>query len=69
MVSFQVIAPKDPDFFWEALKSSKSVEKPLETDEHHSVTKYVRVLADAYEHASSWDTRRQVLSVMADLVP
>ena len=69
VASFQVIAPKDPGFLWEALRSSKSVEKALETDEHHSDTKYVRALADAYEHASSWDTRRQVLSLMADLVP
>ena len=61
MALFQVIAPKDPGFLWEALKSSKLVEKALETDEHHSDTKYVRALTDAYEHASSWDTRRQVL--------
>lgn len=69
VASLQVISPTDPGLLWEALKSSKSVEKTLKTDEHHSDTKYLRALADAYDHASSWDTRRQVLSVMADLVP
>ena len=32
VASFQVIAPKDPGFLWEALNSSKSVEKALETE-------------------------------------
>ena len=71
MASFHVIAPKGPGFLWEALKNSKSVEKALKTDENYSDTKYLPGLADAYDHAttSCWDTRRQVLSVMADLVP
>lgn len=53
VASLQVISPKDLGLLWEALKSSKSVEKALKTDEHYSDTTYVRALADAYNHASS----------------
>lgn len=69
VASMQVISPDDPGMLWEALKISKTVEKALKLDEHYFDTKYLNALADAYDHASSWDTRRQVLSVMADLVP
>ena len=31
--------------------------------------KYVEALADTYQNANSWDTRRQILSVIADLIP
>ena len=31
--------------------------------------KYLNSLAETYQNAASWDTRRQVLSIMADLVP
>ncbi|CAB3995040.1 Hypothetical predicted protein [Paramuricea clavata] len=30
---------------------------------------YLQALAETYEHATGWDTRRQNLSIMADLVP
>ena len=46
-----------------------SVVKALKTDENYSDRKYHRASADAYDHATSWDTHRQVLSVIADLVP
>ena len=32
---------------------------------HSSEAAYLKVLAEAYKKASSWDTRRQVLSIMA----
>ena len=31
--------------------------------------KYLQNLANTYSNASTWDTKRQVLSIMADLVP
>ena len=31
--------------------------------------KYLKSLAETYQNDASWDTRRQVLSIMADLVP
>ena len=31
--------------------------------------KYLEALAETYQHATSWDTRRQVLAIIADLVP
>lgn len=69
VATMEVICPKDPGSLWEALKSSKKVEKALKIDQYFSDTKYLNALADSYDHATGWDTRRQVLSVMADLVP
>ena len=69
VASMEVISPGDPGLLWEALKASNMVEKDLGLDQHYFDIKYLNALAEAYDHASSWHTRRQVLSVMADLVP
>lgn len=34
-----------------------------------SETIYLRALTETYEHGIGWETRRQVLSINADLVP
>ena len=63
-----VSAPRDPSGLWEAVKASHLVEKELgiaETGDHM----FLEALAEAYENAISWDTRRQILSIVADLVP
>ena len=45
-------------------------EKALSIDEPDSTEKvYLTALAQTYRHATGWDTRRQVLSIMVDLVP
>lgn len=31
--------------------------------------KYLKAFSESYENAESWDTRRQILSIIADLVP
>ncbi|CAH3154231.1 unnamed protein product [Porites evermanni] len=53
------------------LKTSGGVESSLgvPSETNPSDDKYLRSLAETYENALSWDTRRQVLSIMADLVP
>jgi len=51
-----------------AVQSSRGVETALGIDDNID-RKYLEVLAETYQHATSWDTRRQVLAIMADLVP
>ncbi|KAL9967819.1 hypothetical protein ACROYT_G026116 [Oculina patagonica] len=66
VAGLNVIAPGDAGYLWEAVRNSGSVEKELgigEPDER----KYLVALAESYENASSWETRRQILSIMADL--
>jgi len=67
----EVIVPDDAGGLWEALKESGEVESALGvlSDPHPADDKYLKSLAETYQNASTWDTRRQVLSVMADLVP
>ena len=56
--------------FWASLKASNSVEKALHTNELETPEdkKYLEALAESYENASTWETRRQILSVLADKV-
>ena len=68
VAALNVIAPGDAGHLWEALKASKSVEKSLGIAEESDVDKkYLEALAETYNNASSWSTRRQILSIMADL--
>ncbi|KAK2547064.1 hypothetical protein P5673_033173, partial [Acropora cervicornis] len=71
VAALEVIIPDDAGGLWEALKMSGGVESSLgvPSETNPSDDKYLRSLAVTYENASSWDTRRQVLSIMADLVP
>ncbi|XP_015770410.1 PREDICTED: uncharacterized protein LOC107348864 [Acropora digitifera] len=71
VAALEVIIPYDAGGLWEALKTSGGVESSLgvSSETNPSDDKYLRSLAETYENASSWDTRRQVLSIMADLVP
>ena len=68
--ALNVIAPGDADELWTALKASNSVEKALQTNELETPEdrKYLEALALSYENASTWETRRQILSVLADKV-
>jgi hypothetical protein len=61
----QAIVPSDPGKLWEAVQSSTSVDTTLGTCMPGG-TKYLKALAQTYENANSWDTKRQVLAVMAD---
>lgn len=65
-----VIAQEDAGGLWEALKSLHAVEDTLGTEKRSPADKvYLEALAETYKNAVSWDTRRQILSIMADLVP
>lgn len=67
VAGLNVIAPGDAGYLWEAVRSSGSVEKELGIGEQHEERKYLEALAESYGNASSWETRRQILSIMADL--
>lgn len=71
VAALEVIIPDDAGGLWEVLKESGEVESALGvlSEPHPADDKYLKSVAEAYQNASSWDTRRQVLSVIADLVP
>ena len=63
----KVTYPDDPASLWEELQTSTKVNEMLgsETGYHPSEKCYLEALAESYKNASSWDTRRQILSCMA----
>ena len=65
-VLLKVISPENAGNLWKALQTSKVVNKRLglESPSLPSETAYLEALAETYKNATSWDTRRQVLSVM-----
>ena len=71
VATLEVIIPDDAGGLWEALKTSCGVESSLgvPSETNPSDDKYLTSLAETYENALSWDTRRQVLSIMAGLLP
>ena len=66
-----IIALGDAGALWEATKESKLVERKLSIDEDLDSTEELdlQARAETYVHATGWDTRRQILSIMADLLP
>ena len=69
VAGLEVIAPGDAGPLWEALRDSGTVEKEFGiAEESPENQKYLNALAESYLNASCWETRRQVLSIMADPV-
>ena len=66
--TLNVIAPDDPGSLWIGLKDSNSVERSLGLDSKED-KKFLSALAETYENAETWASQRQILSIMADLVP
>ena len=66
------IAPKSPAQLFQALCSSKTIQNILSSDdESDEVTvdeTLMEALAECYHAATCWETRRQILSIMADKV-
>ena len=62
----KVVSPVNAPHIWTALQTSDVVNKQLGTRKPFlpSEVAYLEALAEAYINASSWDTRRQVLSAM-----
>ena len=68
VAGLEVIAPGDAGHLWQALRDSGAVEKEFRiAEESTEEQKYLNALAESYRNASCWETRRQVLSIMADL--
>ena len=68
VAALNVSAPGDAGHLWKALEASQSVEKALGiAKESDTDKKYLEALAETYNYASSWSTRWQILSIMADL--
>ena len=63
----RVICPVNAPKIWNALQSSSTVNQQLGAHQPFlpSERAYLQAMAEAYSNLSSWDTRRQVLSVMA----
>ena len=62
----KTISPDSAGDLWLSLISSSAVNKGLDLDELPQSEKlYLEALAEAYNNAVSWDTRRQVLSIMS----
>lgn len=59
-----VIAPGDGEQLWMLMQETQSVEKSYGTTVDK---KYLKALAETYNNATTWDTKRQVLGIFADL--
>lgn len=64
---FSVVYPDNAAHLWKELKLSSAMDKIMGSDSVRllSDNSYLEALAAAYKNAASWDTRRQVLSIMA----
>lgn len=64
----QTVSYDNAGHLWQALISSSTISKILGTDGLTNADhRYLEALAEAYNNASSWDSRRQVLSIMTGL--
>lgn len=62
----KTVSPLNAGDLWQSLISSSAMNQALDIDElPQSERLYVEALAEAYNNAFSWDTRRQVLSIMS----
>ena len=60
------LIPNDPGSLWQALVSSPAMNKALQLDELPQTSKdYLQALAEAYDKALGWETRRHILSIMS----
>lgn len=62
-----VIYPQNPESLWRELQSTNKINNILGkgSDSQPVDSVYLLALAEAFNTAGSWDTRRQILSVMA----
>lgn len=64
----RTISPKHAGSLWQATVSSAAMKKALGLEDLSQPSKdYLEALAEAYGNANGWDTRRQILSIMAGL--
>ena len=65
--ALKTLQPTDPRSLWEELKHSPQLDASLGINMKGVNPAYMEALAEAYNNAATWDTRRQILSFMADL--
>ena len=59
------ISPENAGYIWKAMTSSASMNKLVDIEDISQADhRYLETLAEAYCNANSWDTCRQILSVM-----
>ena len=63
----KVLSPENASHLWEALQSTRVVNEKLNIDSPSLLSEraYLEALAESYKIAGSWDTRRQILSIIA----
>lgn len=67
--ALEEIAPNDAGKLWNAIATSVSLNPDCSTDKEENVdVTLIDALAECYNNASHWSTRRQILSIMADKV-
>ena len=66
------VAPNQSGQLWHSLVQSKSLKQELYSDDDFGDDPvdnvFMEALAECYYNASNWETRRQILSIMADKV-
>ena len=63
------VAPNQCQQLWQSLVASKSLESHLSSDNDDDIDEvFMEALAECYRNADNWQTRRQLLSIMADKV-
>lgn len=62
----KVVSPENAGYLWTALQGSRAVNDELGVEGilHPAQRVYLEAIAETYKNASSWDTRRQILSIM-----
>lgn len=65
----KVVYPGNPGCLWSQLQASTAISKMLGDEAVCSPSdrSYLEGLAEAYKNSTAWDTRRQILSVMAGI--
>ena len=62
----KVVSPKNAGYLWSALQATRAVNDELGAEGIMlpSQRLYLEAIAETYKNAGSWDTRRQILSIM-----
>jgi len=71
--SLKVIVPNDPDLLWQSLVGSQTINKQLSVSSSHDAYIHkddalLESLAECYNEADQWETRRQILSIMVEKI-
>ncbi|KAK3728998.1 hypothetical protein QZH41_002239 [Actinostola sp. cb2023] len=60
-----IVYPNNSEELWNEMRTSTAMNKLFGTAHPLTDIGYLEALSEAYKNATSWDTRRQVLSIMA----